>query len=233
CMDAELRAISAIEERVTTELRLIEADYECIAIEVRARNTLAEKLQQAEQAVVAARARENAALDNIDSVMSGSEMIDGKSMEQQLQVLAQTRLNAEVRALNMQRIRMDAEQYAIQEIESMVGNGDLVSPDMPDPCLNEQSILHMALENGLMATQGNYHATQCNSQLENISAEAEAKILQMALENGLMATQGSSHPTRCNSQSVSIGAEAVANRLLDDIRNTNWRNLIMGSTTLH
>lgn len=174
CIDAELQAITAIEERVTTELRLIEADYECITMEVRARKVLAEKLQEAEKAVATARAKENVALNNIDTDMPGPEMSDEKTMEQQLQVLAQKRLNAEIRALNMQRIRMDAEQCAIHEIESIVANEDLMSSDVPEQYMSEESILQMALENGLLATQGNFHATQGDSQAGIIDADAEA-----------------------------------------------------------
>ncbi|MGA8149272.1 MAG: hypothetical protein WB870_17095 [Gallionellaceae bacterium] len=197
CMDAELQAITAIEARVTTELRLIETDYECIALEVRARKTLAEKLQQAEKAVAVARSRENAALNDFDTIMQVSEINDEKLMEQQLQALAQRRQDAEIRALNMQRIRMDAEQCAIQEIESLVENEDLISSYSPNQYLNEESILQMALENGLLATHANFHASECNSQTGIIDANAEA----------------------C--------------RLLDDMRNTSWGNLIMESPTLH
>ncbi len=175
CMDAELRAISAIEERVTTELRLIEADYECIAMELRARQALADRLHQAEKDVAIARAKENSALNNFDAVKPATGTNDGELLEQQLQALAQKRLNAEIRSNKMQNIRMDAEQCAIQEIEFLVEDEELASSDFPEQFLSEKFILQMALENGQLATQVNSHAAQVDSQARNIDETTEAK----------------------------------------------------------
>ncbi len=176
CMDVELRAIAAIEERITAELRLVEADYACIGMEVRARKIMSDKLQEAGAAVVAAREKENAVMNELDLVKPGAGIDEGNT-SQKIQGRSQKRLNAEIRALEMQRIRMNAEQCAIREIESLVAQDDVQAFEAPNQYMSEEAILKMALENGMLATQDNACATQDSIQAQDIEAETEANRL--------------------------------------------------------
>jgi hypothetical protein len=72
---------------------------------------------------------------------------------------------------------MDAEQCALQEIEAQVGQDDLIAFDEPDQYLSEESILQMALENGMLATQNNSNAALDDVQAQHIVAETEAQRL--------------------------------------------------------
>ncbi len=188
CMDAEIRAISAIEERVTAELRLIEADYSCIGMEVHARIAMTEKLKNAQEAVAAARATENAVMTELDKVKPRPGI--DRQPDQQDKNLAQKRLSAKNRAAKMQRLRMEAEHCAIQEVESLVAQDDLQLFEPPNQCLSEESILQMALENGMLATQDSSHAAPApgQAQAQNIDAEAEANQLLDNIRNSTWQT---------------------------------------------
>jgi hypothetical protein len=177
CMDAEIRAIAAIEERVMAELRLTEADCECIAMEIHARKALAERLRHAGMAVADARAKEEAALNNLDTVRLAAGMGAGEPMDQRLQVFAQNRRAAGIRAHRMQSIRMDAELCAIQEISSFLEQEDLLSPLNHGQNISEETILQMALENGLLATQSPAHAAQGKPQMQHKGADGLADRL--------------------------------------------------------